>query len=36
MLFTYDTSLRYSSSSPDTVELAISHDLNKLSTWSEK
>ena len=35
-LFTDDTSLRYSSSSPDTLELLVSHDLNKLSTWSEK
>jgi hypothetical protein len=35
-LFADDTSLGYSSSSPDTLELVIDHDLNKLSTWSEK
>ena len=26
----------YSSPSPDTLELVINHDLNKLSTWSGK
>ena len=26
----------YSSSNPDTLELVINHDLNKLSTWSGK
>ena len=35
-LFVDNTSLGYSSSSPDTLELVIEHDLNKLSTWSEK
>ena len=35
-LFVDNTSLGYSSSSPDTLELVIDHDLNKLSTWSEK
>jgi hypothetical protein len=29
-----DTTLGYSSSSPDALELVINHDLNKLSTWS--
>ena len=33
-LFADDTSLGYLSSSPDTLELVINHDLNKLSTWS--
>jgi hypothetical protein len=32
--FADDTSLGYLSSSPDTLELVINHDLNKLSTWS--
>ena len=35
-LFADDTSLGYSSSNPDTLELVINHDLNKLSTWSGK
>ena len=35
-LFPDDTSLRYSSSSPDTLELVINHDLNTLSIWPEK
>ena len=35
-LFADDTSLGYSSPSPDTLELVINHDLNKLSTWSGK
>jgi hypothetical protein len=33
-LFADDTTLGYSSSSPDALELVINHDLNKLSTWS--
>jgi hypothetical protein len=35
-LFADDASLGYSSPSPDTLELVINHDLNKLSTWSGK
>jgi hypothetical protein len=31
-LFAYDASLGYSDPSPDTLELAINHDINKLST----
>ena len=35
-LFADDTSLEYSSPSPNTLELLINHDLNKLITWSGK
>jgi hypothetical protein len=35
-LFADDASLGYSSPSPDTLELVINQDLNKLSTWSGK
>jgi hypothetical protein len=35
-LFADGISLGYSSPIHDTLELAINHDLNKLSTWSGK